>query len=1138
MSVKNNDYLSRPDLDNLLEGCQIIGYDWRYIYLNSAADIHNNIPKEKLLGRRYIDIWPGIEETEVFRLIADCLKNRTPHHFENEFIFPDSSVGWFDLSIQPVPEGVFILSIDITERKKSQQELRLKEEHFRSLFEQASDGIFIADENGNYTDVNAIGCDMLGYSREELINMNIINIITPDEVARVAPAIEELRHANIVRNNWKFLRKDKTVFLGEVTTKLLPGGQLQAYLRDITKIRLNEEALRESETKFKNLVSDMQVGVLIQGPKAEIILSNPKAFELLGLTVEQLIGKTSFDPDWNVIHEDGSPFPGETHPVAVAINEKKPVRDVIMGVFRPSSGDRIWLLVDALPQLNRDGSIRQVICSFIDINKRKQAEEALRKSEDLFNKAFHGSPSPMTIESQEDGTYIAVNNSFLKLVEFEREDVIGRTGKELNLIEESQRKKVFHDLKNTGKIHNIEIQARSRTGKHLYLLMSIENTDLGGEPCTLATMLDITDRKRIEESLSQSETKFRKIYEEGPFGMSLVNRDFQFITANSTFCTILGYTESELRNLTFKDISFKDDLEVNIPFVKKLIDGEIPVYKTEKRYVRKDGSVIWASLTVTANFSNEGQFLYNLAIIEDISARKHTEEALLENKAYLDAALASMTDAVFISDTAGNFIEFNEAFATFHRFPDKEACSRKFAEYPDILEVYLSDGVPAPIDMWAIPRALRGEVATNAEYILKRKDTGEKWIGNYSFSPIRDADGKIMGSVVVARDITESKLAEMALRESEEKFRLLLENLPLPVMYSNKDGDIFFRNDRFLKVFGYTANDITTTADWRSKAFPDPEYRLIVSGIWQSALIAAEGSATNVVSNEFNVTCKDGSVRVVVISGIEIKDNNLVTFFDITERKKAELQIKILNETLELRVEDRTAQLRAANKELEAFSYSVSHDLRAPLRSINGFTQILLEEYAPKLDDEGKRFCAIIQASSQKMGRLIDDLLGFSRLSRTTMEPSNVNMKNLVNSTFNEIMGPGHYKNVELTIENLDNIMGDSTMIRQVWANLISNALKYSSKNEKTIISISSVKENGYFVYCIKDNGVGFDMTFRDKLFGVFQRLHSTKDFEGTGVGLAIVQRIVVRHGGKVWANSEIGKGAEFYFSIPVNTDK
>jgi len=255
---------------------------------------------------------------------------------------------------------------------------------------------------------------------------------------------------------------------------------------------------------------------------------------------------------------------------------------------------------------------------------------------------------------------------------------------------------------------------------------------------------------------------------------------------------------------------------------------------------------------------------------------------------------------------------------------------------------------------------------------------------------------------------------------------------------------------------------------------------------------------------------------------------------DISERKRIQEELIRLNAELEHRVLDRTAELQATNKELESFSYSVSHDLRAPLRAIDGLTKILLEKYESTFNDEEKQLCGLLQDNAHKMERLIDDLLRFSRTNRTKLKIASIDMKELVQSVYNELTSNEKNRRIEFQLGDLHPVSGDKMLIRQVWVNLISNAIKFSSHREQSVITISSNIEDNKTVYCITDNGAGFNMRYIDKLFGVFQRLHTTREFEGTGVGLAIAHNIVKRHNGKIWAAAEVDKGATFKFSLPI----
>lgn len=277
----------------------------------------------------------------------------------------------------------------------------------------------------------------------------------------------------------------------------------------------------------------------------------------------------------------------------------------------------------------------------------------------------------------------------------------------------------------------------------------------------------------------------------------------------------------------------------------------------------------------------------------------------------------------------------------------------------------------------------------------------------------------------------------------------------------------------------------------------------------------------------------DGSEAWFELSIQPVPDGVFILSIEITERKQAESELKKLTEELEERVKERTEQLDSINKELESFSYSVSHDLRAPLRAMDGYAKIMLEDYAQKLDEEGERILKVIVKNATQMGMLIDDLLNFSRVGKQNILRSEVKIEEIVLTVAEEIKNVYPEQKIEFTVGKLPVVFADRSMMKVVLNNLISNAVKYSSKKEYALIEVDSYEIGNQYVIVIKDNGAGFDMNYYDKLFGVFQRLHSSKEFPGTGVGLALVQRIVTRHGGRVWAKGQVNEGATFYFSIP-----
>ncbi|MEO7988968.1 MAG: PAS domain S-box protein [Chryseolinea sp.] len=372
-----------------------------------------------------------------------------------------------------------------------------------------------------------------------------------------------------------------------------------------------------------------------------------------------------------------------------------------------------------------------------------------------------------------------------------------------------------------------------------------------------------------------------------------------------------------------------------------------------------------------------------------------------------------------------------------------------------------------------------------------------------------------------------------ALSESSERLRAVLNSALSGVIVIDAQGDILDWNERAEKMFG-----------WRKEEVMGKELaRIIIPENFRQAhrngmghfLKTGNGPVLNQLL-ELTALRRNGSEFPVELSISALKTNDILTFCgfvtDITERKKAEEAIQTFNQKLEQMVIDRTAELEVSNKELESFSYSVSHDLRAPLRSIHGYVNILYEDYGTMMNDEGKRVIQTILRNGQRMGQLIDDLLAFSRLGRKELTKSHISMHDLAENVIDEHKRSAANGQVVFTLHPIPPARGDNATLRQVWVNLISNAVKYSKGKEKPTVEIGAIEEHQHITYYVKDNGAGFDMEYYNKLFGVFQRLHSMNEFEGTGVGLAIVQRIISKHGGKIWALAKVNEGATFYFTL------
>jgi hypothetical protein len=512
---------------------------------------------------------------------------------------------------------------------------------------------------------------------------------------------------------------------------------------------------------------------------------------------------------------------------------------------------------------------------------------------------------------------------------------------------------------------------------------------------------------------------------------------------------------------------------------------------------------------------------------QEIQQREVTEAALRESEAIFNLAFQSSPIAMSISARGAGLLDVNRALETITGYSREELIGHSALELGLWLEPERQTAT--------VEQLFREGRISNVEFAFKRKD-GSRGFGLASAVVVQiNGQDCALASIV---DITERKKAEQALNEAEVRYRSLVEQIPV-VTYRDKvdaDGSNEYISPQIEDLLGFSPAEFDRNPNfWQTLVHPDD----LQGALADISRYIKSGERTRM---EYRLRTKDGRwvwVRDEAVVVTDAAGKPLFVqgvFTDITEQKRADEEIRRLNAELEGRVRQRTAQLEATNKELEAFSYTVSHDLRVPLRAIDGFSRILADEFAGEMPDTARRYLSLVRDNTRRMGTLIEDLIAFSRMSRASLQREPVNPKRIAEEIWSERKVELGTRKIQFAAAHLPPCSADPRLFRIALANLIDNAIKFTRQQAEATIEVGVREEDGRGVYFVRDNGTGFDMRYADKLFGVFQRLHREDEFEGSGIGLATVKRIINRHGGDIWVEAAPGQGATFFFTLPDET--
>jgi PAS domain S-box-containing protein len=852
-----------------------------------------------------------------------------------------------------------------------------------------------------------------------------------------------------------------------------------------------KEALREHEEKLRVIFETIAAGITITDLDGTIVEMNKGALHMHGFRrkKEQVIGRSGLE----LIAEKDRARAMERWSKNLEEGTFSEVSDHY--TLLKADGTTFEAAVSEAVLRDKNGNPEGFISIARDITERKRAEEALRDSEEKLRTMFESIHDAVEV-LELNGTFVDANEAAVQIRGFKRkEELIGR--KAIEFVAEKDRDNA---LEYTKKIYK-----RGGKGTIEYTLVTIDGTELeaefgatllrdrNGEPVGfIGVTRDITERKQAEEALRNAEEELRVIFESIGDAITVTDLKGNIVQANEVAYRKGGYkTKEEFMKINGFELMVPEDRDMLVREVtKSLKQGKSGTGLMECRFQTKQGEYL-AELQVNILYNSEGNPAGFIATSRDVTERKAAESARRESEEKLRAVFESVGDGITIIDLAGTIVDANEAAVRIGGHKSREdLIGRNGLEFikPDEREKAAE----------AVMETIKTDLGSGTlQYTMIAVDGSEKAV-EVSVAPMRDSSGKPVGFITATRDITERKQAEEALRESEEKLRVMFDSTSDGIIVLDPKLTVVEVNDAAVRIFGHSSKD-------EMLGKPGLEF--------MQTELHPEGEEDKGPKVELSV------------SQLRDKEGNLAGFIsiarDVTIRKRMEQRLK-----------DAMDDLKRSNRDLEQFAYVASHDLQEPLRMVSSYTQLLSRRYKGNLGEDADEFIEFAVDGANRMQGMIQALLAFSRVGTRGNPFEPTEGEAILEKALTNLKAAVEDSGSEITHDSLPTVSVDGIQIIQLFQNLIGNALKFrGDKPPKIHIGVEEREED--WLFSVSDNGIGIDPEYKERIFVIFQRLHGKGEYPGTGIGLALCKRIVERHGGRIWVDSEPGKGSTFSFTVP-----